>query len=231
MEVIETMVNPVDAICASLHMSLSRLSRTTDIPVMTLHRLRQNGNVTMETLKQLAERINVEPDDVLFGNLTQLTAAGKHLPIASEEDLRLFRENRQKRMLEYGYQGEAYVAELERKKLAGTPYADAVNTDFAITGKPFDILSFDEDSGEPILIEVKSTCYGPGRKFIITQNEMAFLMECVSNGTRYELHRVYHVNDPERRGRDIYTPDQLLTLYDIQPRTFECKRKDRSVCV
>lgn len=225
MDAINTPINSIDALCASLHMSLNRLGEVSGIPVMTLQKLRKNGNVSISTLEQLAERVGIKPDDIMYGVISNLMSAGKNLPIMSEEDMRASRIERQKRMFEHGYLGEAYVAEQERHKLIGTPYADSVSTDYAINGQPFDVLSFDATSGEPIMIEVKSTCFGPHRKFMMSENELRFMRECVANGRRYELHRVYYVTDPARRGLNIYTPSQLFSLFDIEPYNYALKPK------
>lgn len=100
--------------------------------------------------------------------------------------------------------GEAYVAEQERLKLQGTPYAIGVNEAYA--DDPFsgyDIFSFTQ-SGEPIFITVKTTQGGAGEPFSLTERELDVARYCCANSLNYELRLVYHMNSKR------YAPSQIV---------------------
>ena len=122
--------------------------------------------------------------------------------------------------------GEAWVLALETQKLAGTEYADWVNPNFADDPDAhFDILSFDEKSGEPIRIEVKTTSRDANTRFFLSEDEMTLLKHCAENSIPYELHRVFYCKDPARRGRVIFTAQEVLEQFDITPTTFRLEMK------
>ena len=100
--------------------------------------------------------------------------------------------------------GEAYVAEQERLKLQGTPYAIGVNEAYA--DDPFsgyDIFSFTQ-SGEPIFITVKTTRSGVSDPFTLSGSELEAASYCCANSLNYELHLVYHMNSKR------YAPSQIV---------------------
>ena len=119
-----------------------------------------------------------------------------------------------------GGEGEAWVAQMERDKLMGTPYANAVNPNYA--NEPechFDILSFTPE-GECIYIEVKSTAGGDDAPFFMTSAELRFLRRCINEGKRYELHRVIYATKPNLRRRLIYTAREVLEQFELLPSSY-----------
>lgn len=123
--------------------------------------------------------------------------------------------------------GEWWVTQQEREKLKGTPWAGMVNANYARDPKAhFDLMSFDPDTGEEILIEVKATAKGPLARLYFTDQEWDFLQYCLEKNVRYELHRVYYVNDPDQRGREILTPQEVLAYYSVTPQHYILRRKE-----
>ena len=125
-----------------------------------------------------------------------------------------------------GLTGEVWVYKEERKKLENTPYHDAVNPNYADESEAhFDILSFDPQSGEEIIIEVKATSGEPDTPFTLTAPELDLMLDCIDAGLRYELHRVSYVNDPDKRTRTIYTPRQILDEFGCKAVTYRFERR------
>lgn len=123
--------------------------------------------------------------------------------------------------------GEWWVTQLERKKLKGTPWAGMVNANYARDPKVhFDLMSFDPDTGEEILIEVKTTAKGPQARLYFTDREWDFLQYCLEKNVRYELHRVCYVNDPVRRTRMIYTGQEVLRAFSVEPQHYVLRWKE-----
>ncbi len=124
-----------------------------------------------------------------------------------------------------GTAGEEWVTQMERERLDGTPYANAVNPNYANDpDSHFDILSFTE-SGECVFIEVKSTGGGEEMPFFITDAEFHFLRKCADEGKRYELHRVTHVTNPAMRKRFVYTAKDLIEKFDLIPNSYHARKK------
>lgn len=124
-----------------------------------------------------------------------------------------------------GNEGEAWVAQLERDKLVGTPYANAVNPNYASDPEcHFDILSFTPE-GACINIEVKATAGGEDVPFYMTAAELRFLRQCIDEGKRYELHRVIYATDPVLRKRFIYTAQEVLDRFELFPNSYILGKK------
>lgn len=50
--------------------------------------------------------------------------------------------------------------------------------------------------------------------------------ECLDNGERYEIHRVYYIDSPKKRGRNIIPVEKLFSEYDFEPISYRVVRKD-----
>ena len=123
-----------------------------------------------------------------------------------EEKRDTFKKVHAKR-LDNGLRGEVLVLRHEREKLAGTPYENAVDPNYALDpGFGFDLLSFTPD-GKPLYIEVKATSDTGNTPFFMTANEKDFMELCRDTGRNYELHRIYDLDGTPKR--IIYTPKEL----------------------
>jgi len=110
--------------------------------------------------------------------------------------------------------GENYVYEMERLKLANTPYADAINYNRVETQSRFDILSKNL-KGKPVYIKVKTTSGSEDEPICMSVSEYEFLLECMHRSWNYELHRVYYVNDPKCRGRVVYSVSEIFQQFSL----------------
>lgn len=117
-----------------------------------------------------------------------------------------------------GDRGEEFVIEMERSRLAGTPYENAVNGNFSDeVSAGFDVMSFAED-GHPIIIEAKSTSSkDPKEDFFMTAGEYRFLRYCVENNLDYRIFRVYNMRRRKALWKcDVYTARELLDKVDFK---------------
>ena len=100
------------------------------------------------------------------------------------------REARNRRL---GARGEEFVVNFERRRLAEIGREDLVD-DVEWTSKErgdgtgYDIRSFQDDTDQPIYIEVKTTNSGKYQPFLISANEVSFSVE---NADQFALYRVF----------------------------------------
>ncbi|MDF2039868.1 DUF3883 domain-containing protein [Cytobacillus oceanisediminis] len=100
--------------------------------------------------------------------------------------------NLHKLQIEIGKIGEAYVYELECKKLKGTPYINKVDDGIARNpANGYDILSFTRD-GKPLHIEVKATS-GSEDVFYLSKNEYQTAEKMKEQGLDYVVYFVKKV--------------------------------------
>jgi|BioPla2DNA2_1021312.scaffolds.fasta_scaffold12938_5 transcriptional regulator with XRE-family HTH domain len=125
-----------------------------------------------------------------------------------------------------GCKGEDWVFQKEVEKLKGTCYANGVNPNFSDDeAAAFDILSFSL-SGESIIIEVKTTPNESDEPFFFSSDELKIARECYENGRRYEVHRVHNINNPNKRGREIISAEELFSNYNFIPVSYKVVRKE-----
>ena len=173
---------------------------------------------------RLAAYLGVSLDDLTYDRYANVLPS---LPPRPQRDpsVRIRLNKRRQLCDKLGCDGEAYVARLEREKLADTPFANGVNEGFADDpSAEYDIQSFTPD-GQPLCIEVKTTNGCADEPFYLSAGELDFMNGCLANGTRYELHRVYHIYDRKRVGRIIYSAEELDKLFDFVPSDFRVLRK------
>lgn len=106
-----------------------------------------------------------------------------------------------------GREGEAFVVDFERARLAREGRKDLADdvrwvADLEGDGHGYDILSFTPE-GEQRLIEVKTTCGGQTTPFFLSRNEMRVSEE------RAETYRLYRVFDFARKPRLFELPPPL----------------------
>ncbi|RQN11086.1 DUF3883 domain-containing protein [Clostridium butyricum] len=95
--------------------------------------------------------------------------------------------------IEIGKLGEAYVYDIERKKLDGTKYLELVdNTPSKDGSNGFDILSYDLQGNE-LYIEVKTEAGTKDNNFYISQNEINTGKSLIEHGKNYLIYRVHDV--------------------------------------
>ena len=163
------------------------------------------------------------PVDAVVCNDTEAVYAALKTPITPQHRFSLQMEEREKIRRTVGRQGEDWVYQREREKLAGTVYENAVNPNFADDLQVgFDILSFRPD-GTEIYIEVKSTKHGCGEPFSLSAGELKMAKKCLAAGWIYEVHRVYREHGITRCL--IIPAAVLLKDYQIQVESYMVRRK------
>lgn len=188
----------------------------------------RNASMSIASLQRLADFFHV-PMDALLKNDFSVVAALPSLPQVRTNAVRKrLRANREK-MEEIGDSGEDFVAELEREKLRGTPYADKVNTGLADDLKAVcDMLTFDPVTFRPIPLEVKGTSGDENEPVYFSAEELTYLKHCAGIGGAYELRRVCHVGKPGKTVQRAYTAREVLEAFEFEPYTYIARpRKHR----
>ena len=185
-----------------------QLAEACGLNVMDVGKLeRKEYGIQLIKLQTLASHLHVPLDVIIHDRMDQALASLHTAPVidhASKIKLR----NTQLKRLDNGLRGEELVMAKERKKLAGTPYENAVDPHFALDPSfGFDLLSFTPD-GNQLYIEVKTTSDKKNTPFFISASEKAFMEFCHKTGRRYELHRVFDIDRTPKRV--IYTSEDLL---------------------
>ena len=185
----------------------------------------RNSPVTLTTLRSLASFFNVPLDALARNDISYVI----NLPSVARVKSSTIRERLHKaleKMEEVGDAGEAFVANAERAKLKGSPYEGKVNIGVADDKKAaFDVLSFDPDSGSPVVVEVKSTCGSGDEDWYISREELDLLHHCMEKNIPYELHRVSHVGTAQV-AQTVYTAQEVLDLFTFTPINYVAHRKE-----
>lgn len=182
-----------------------------------INRMERGKNLMLIKYKPVADYLGL-PMDVIIRN--DFSAALRYMSgaprVSRELQKEILRQHEERNLICNA--GEDWVLENERQKLTGTGYEKAVNPNYAnAMDAHFDIMSFDRGTGEPICIEVKSTKGNGADGFFMTDDELAFMKSCIENGSRYELHRVTHAMNKQKRRVTVYTAEELLALFDFRP--------------
>ncbi len=131
----------------------------------------------------------------------------------------------QLKKLDIGDAGEALVAARERIKLSGTIYERGVNEAYADNlCFGFDILSFTR-LGEPLFIEMKASAGGLDEPCFLSANEREFLLYCLRNNIRYELHRVYNIENASTAKVRIFTAQELVAQFEFEVSCYQVQRR------
>lgn len=186
----------------------------------------ENGadNPFLGTFITLARYFNIPVDAIVHNNIQIAFSTFAEPPKIIRNMLKRIKIKRDK-CDKIGCRGEEWVYKEELKKLTGTVHENGINPNFADNDEAhFDILSFDMD-GSSIIIEVKTTSGEAEEAFYISDSELDMAKECIKDGKRYELHRVYHIDDPKMRGRLIISANELFENYEFIPETYRVVRK------
>ena len=202
------------------------LAKATGLKVNDISRFEQgHPNMWFGKLKALADYFGISCDALYHNDFVSIGPL-LHKPVEKERTLPE-RIRAHKEVCDHiGESGELWVTQQERMRLRGTIYENAVNPNYADDEKAhFDLMTFDPDTGENIIVEVKTTVGDADEAFIMTEHEWALMLYCQENHLRYELHRVHHIETPELRGRVIYTPQDIMELFDVMPRAYVLRKK------
>ncbi len=202
------------------------LARELRLTENDISRMEGTGNPTLEKYEAAANRFGI-PCDTLIRNDFPTAYAVLFIPMEEERDCLDSHMRRMKAHKKAGNEGERWVYEWERQKLAGTKYYRMVDLSPSENIKAgYDIRSCDPD-GVPIFIEVKTTADEMEKEFYMSSFERRKAIEFLEKGLRYEVHRVFHLNDPKRRGREIITGEALLGGdFIFTPKDYIVSRKE-----
>ena len=196
-------------------LSQRELSKVTGLTTNDISRM-ENGRrgLPLDKVLNLTGYFSVTLNTLLTDDFAEILTQAT-TPIAVDQRRREAQRRHQVARERVGFAGEDYVYQLELEKLRGTPYANAPNPNYAGESKThFDILSV-TPKGRLIYIEVKSTPGHADEPFYMSAAEYSFMLDCIKRGRNYELHRVYYVDDPGRRGRIIYTAQDVLREFEM----------------
>ena len=196
-------------------LSQQELAEATGLTPNDISRFENGGRgLTLDKALILARHFSVSVNAILTDDFSEILSRVS-TPISIDLRQRDTQRKRQAARERIGYAGEDYVYQLELKKLKDTPFANAVNPNYAGEAKThFDILSA-TPKGRLIYIEVKTTSGDENEPFYMSSAEYNFLLDCIKRGRRYELHRVYYVDNPELRGRTIYSAQGVLREFEL----------------
>ena len=193
-----------------MHYGLTQqqLAESCGLNVMDVGKLeRKEYAIQLRKLQALASYLQV-PLDAIIHDRFDLALASLHTAPVIDLASKLKLQSTQLKRLDNGLRGEELVLAKERRKLAGTPYENAVDPHYALDpGFGFDLLSFTRE-GELLYIEVKTTSDKAEAPFFMSANERAFMEFCMETGRNYELHRVFDIDGKPKRV--IYTLEDLL---------------------
>jgi transcriptional regulator with XRE-family HTH domain len=211
-----------------LGLTQKQIAKATGLTEQDISRI-ENGadNPFIETFILLARYFNIPIDAFVHNNLKIALSSFTKPPQILHNNSKRIKAKRDK-CDEIGHKGERYVYKEEFEKLRGTGHENAINPNFADNDESdFDILSFDL-SGRAIIIEVKTTTGDQSDPFYISSNEINIARQCIKDGRNYEIHRVYCIDDPKRRGKTIITAKELFENYDFIPETYRVVRKEKN---
>ncbi len=208
-----------------LGLSQQELALATKLTANDICRI-ESGNygAGIEKFITLAKFFSISLNALLRNDLYEVCPILTEKPKTSRKMLKRIQKIRTQ-CDEIGCNGEEWVYQQEVKKLHSTIYENAVNQNFADDEDAhFDILSFDLD-GTPICIEVKTTTGELEKTFYFSADEFVEAKECFASGVRYEVHRVFYVNDPNKCERVIISAEDLFNNYTFEPDTYKVSRK------
>lgn len=205
-------------------LSMTALSDKLGLPFLTVLNFEHGRDLKLDTLRRFAAFYRVSLDCLARSDMAA-AATQLSCPAIRSNRMRAVLRGQQQRRDTIGDCGERLVIERERKRLAGTPYALAVNGNASEDLQAgFDVLSFTSD-GIPIYIEVKTTVRGRDEAFFISDAELDFARRCKERGLLYQLHRVYKLDEEfETCSVVVYSVDELLRGFDFEPVSYKVRR-------
>ncbi len=128
---------------------------------------------------------------------------------------------KQKRQIEIGDLGEAFILDMEYKKLKGTQYAYYIEdkSDNPETG--YDILSYDLD-GKEIYIEVKTSEF-VNVPFFMTEHEISIGKKLLQDKKKYLVYRVENILADNKADIVVTKLESIFsnTTYNFKPYTWK----------
>lgn len=217
-------INIVYFMRVRMNMTQKQVSQATGLTINDIARMEKgNFRARIEKFKVLADFFNISLESLLHNDIKLVLHIDR--PKSSNHKLLSQIKSMRDRLDDIGIKGEEWVYQLELEKLKGTAYENAVNPNFTDDqDSHFDILSFSEN-GEHIMIETKTTSGDAGKPFYFSSDELKRARECLFKKERYEIHRVYYIDNPKKRGRYIIPVEMLFSEYEFEPICYKVVRK------
>lgn len=210
-----------------MNVTQKQISKSTGLTANDISRLERG--ITSHRIEKfiiLSKYLKIPVESLIYNNLKMALVTFKE-PVKISRKTQEHKKILQERRNYIGYKGEDWVYQQEIEKLKGTCYENGVNPNYADDEEAsFDILSFHVDGGR-IIIEVKTTTGEAEDPFFISLNELGKARECLESGQQYEVHRVHHIDNPKKRGRNIIPASELFSDYEFVPVTYKAIRKVR----
>ncbi|MAF34304.1 hypothetical protein CMO91_00490, partial [Candidatus Woesearchaeota archaeon] len=169
-----------------------------------------------QTLKQVKPPKPPRPG--IGGSRTKKTAIPPEKLLRQEENNRIL-----------GERGEELVLDYEKNKLREAGRSDLAERVHHIalldSSAGYDIVSFDEASGDEIFIEVKTTKYARNRPFFISRNEV---LKSESLGDSYKIYRVFGLNPDVKDASEVefYIKTGSVTeQFELMPTSYSASIK------
>ena len=207
--------------------SQAEVARFCKIRANDMTRLERGNNIRLSTCKAVADYLGISVDAVVRNDIRAAAAFIQGPPtVIRTLQAQICEVNDDHNIV--GNAGEDWVYQLERQKLAGTEFENLINPNFANDpDSHFDIQSYDPDTFEPKLIEVKSSKGHEENEFYLSDGEYRLLLECARMDIPYELHRVAYALTPRKRSETVYSPKEFLKNFDVFPIKYAVRRKEQ----
>lgn len=208
--------------------TIAEVSSVTGLSLMTISRI-ERGNFAsgIDKLQTLARNYGITVDALVRNDLAAILHTLIGPAVASHKVYDEYLK-RAEQCNKTGIAGEDWVFQQESEKLRGSIYEFAVNPNYSDEREAHhDMLSFDAE-GNPIVIEVKATTKNSNTAFCMTVPEINRAKECLNTGITYEIHRVHHVDNPNKIGRDIIGAAELFSMFEFTPTKYSVERRSKA---
>lgn len=218
------LVSVVRLLRHQMGLSMEAVAQAIGTRYLTILNIEHGKDVSYGTAKALASFLGISLDCLIRNDISAASSRLAKPSVTLEVQKQGLRDRLRSREI-VGDCGEQEVVQLERRRLAGTPYAEAVSafpsTD---TAAGYDVQSF-QRNGCPLFIEVKSTSSpNANDAFFITQSELDFMRRCMELGANYQIHRVSNLGS-NCCSVQIISPQDFYQDYVLTPVTYKAVKR------
>jgi len=221
---LETIINPLRFIRNHYGLTQTELAKKLGLTINDISRFEHGRTgLRIAKLQKIAEYFGVDTGVFFYPRLADVARSLTTPAVVSRKMTDRIKAKREV-CDKIGRSGEDWVLEREMKKLAGTGCELGITSYADDPDAHCDFISFNKETIETLIIEVKTTSGSKNEPFHITAKELELAKECIENGIPYELHRVYNLNSP-KQGRIIYTASDLFNEFDFEVYDYIVKKR------